>query len=142
MSYPHIPNIVKHCCVAIFRKGEISAKSEKDRFLQCLKIAKSRLQQYGFVVSMGEEPEAAIGLTPKGRAAEMKHKREGRSKSLFFDTLFVKHDVDGARERATYKQLERSTEAILDKKDALHNAAVDAAEKKAAQTAPAKKKKT
>lgn len=107
-----IPNIVKHCCVAIYREGNISAKSDKDRFQQCLKIAKSRLAEYGYIVLAGERLTDDIGLTPKGRAAELRHKREGRAKSGLFDALYEKHDIDGSR-AAQAKKLQEETAARI-----------------------------
>lgn len=92
-----IPTLVKHMTVAIYREGKISAKTKKDRFKQCLQIAKSRCAQYGFVVFAGASLTEAIALTPKGRAAEQRHKAEGRAKTVLFDTLYSEFDLDGTR---------------------------------------------
>jgi hypothetical protein len=92
-----IPTLVKHMTVAIYREGKITAKTKKDRFKQCLQIAKSRCSQYGFVAFAGNSLTEAIALTPKGRAAELRHKAEGRAKTVFFDTLYDEFDLDGKR---------------------------------------------
>lgn len=92
-----IPTLVKHMTVAIYREGKITAKTKKDRFKQCLQIAKSRCAQYGFVVFSGASLTEAIALTPKGRTAEMRHKAEGRAKTVLFDTLYEEFDLDGSR---------------------------------------------
>ncbi len=94
-SHYRIPDILKHCCIAIYREGGVASRSQKDRFKQSLTIARSRLAQYGFIVLAGESIDAPVGLTPKGRSAEQRHKREGRSKSVLFDTLYDKFDIDG-----------------------------------------------
>lgn len=115
MANFRIPNIVKHCCVAIYREGKISAKTKKDLFLQCFKIAKARLTQYGFIVVTGDSPTASIGLTPKGRAAELRHKREGRAKTLLFDTLYDGFDLDGTKAAEAKKQQEAAAAVLASK---------------------------
>lgn len=122
-----IPDIVKHCTIAIYREGGVTARNAKDRFIQAFKIAKARLAQYGFVQPTGESLSAPIGLTPKGRAREAKHNREGRAKTVLFDTLYDKFDVDGSRAKAQQKLKEKAAEAIAAQEDA---------------PSPAKKKKT
>lgn len=95
-----IPVIVKHCTIAIYRTGKIQATSRKDRFTQCLKIARSRLAQYGFVILNGDNVTDAIGLTGKGRRGEAKHQSEGRSKTVLFDTLYDLFDLEGTKAKA------------------------------------------
>lgn len=112
-----IPNIVKHCCIAIYRDGGVSGRSPKDKFIQCFKIARSRLQQYGFIVASGEDLAAPIGLTPKGRTAEMKHKREGRAKTVLFDTLYDKFDIDGKKAAQEKKLREAAAAEIAAKQE-------------------------
>lgn len=108
-SILRIPNIVKHTAIAIYREGKVSSRSRKDKFIQALKIAKARLAQYGFIVLSGDKPDDPIALTAKGRVREMHHKTEGRSKSVLFDTLFEKFDLDGSR-AAAEKALEEKAQ--------------------------------
>lgn len=112
-----IPNILKHCTVAVYRNGGYAARNEKERFERALKIAKSRLQEYGYLTLAGEDVDSPVTLTPKGRAREQKHRREGRAKSVLFDTLYAKFDIDGSRAAKEKKQLERATEELLAQKD-------------------------
>ncbi len=97
-----IPVIVKHCTVAIYRTAKLTASSKKDRFIQSFKIARSRLQEYGFVIIAGEDLTEAIGLTSKGRKGELRHQAEGRSKTVLFDTLYDLFDIDGKKEKAKW----------------------------------------
>jgi hypothetical protein len=117
MPNPAIPALVKHMTIAIYRKGKISAKNKKDRFEQCLKIAKSRCAQYGLTDSPGTSLSEAIGLTPAGRIAEMRHKTEGRQKTVLFDTLYDDFDIDGTKAAKEKTFRERLTEIILGKRD-------------------------
>jgi hypothetical protein len=114
---PRIPALVKHMTIAIYRDGKISGKSRKDRFEQCLQIAKSRCQQYGFVVFGGQSLSEAIGLTSKGRAAESKHLSEGRAKTVLFDTLYDNFDLDGLKALAVRKAQEKEAETIAARKE-------------------------
>lgn len=118
MPNPRIPALVKHMTIAIYRTGKIHARSRKDKFEQCLKIAKSRCQQYGFVVYEGASLSEAIGLTSKGRQREAKHLTEGRAKTVLFDTLYDNFDIDGskakAREEEEKKISERTAELQLE----------------------------
>ncbi len=109
---PRIPDVVKHMTIAIYRDGRIHAKSAKNKFEQCLQIAKSRCQQYGFVLFEGASLSEAVALTPKGRARDAKHAAEGRSKSVLFDTLYEKFDIDGARTAARKAAMEKEAEAV------------------------------
>jgi hypothetical protein len=115
--YAYIPTIVKHMTVAIYREGKIPARTRKERFMQCLQIAKSRCAQYGFVVMQGNGIADAIALTPKGRKAELKHKREGGSKTVLFNTLFGQFDLDGKKEAFAKKLAEEAAQNKLNKED-------------------------
>ena len=106
MPNPRIPALVKHMTIAIYREGKIHARTKKERFKQCLQIAKSRCAEYGMVVFGGEGLSEAISLTPKGRTAEMRHKSEGRSKTVLFDTLYEQFDIEGKKEAAAKKAQE------------------------------------
>jgi hypothetical protein len=131
MGNPAIPTIVKHMTVAIYREGKIPAKTRKDRFLQCFVIAKARCSQYGFIVVQGKD---TIALTGKGRAAELRHKSEGRSKTVLFDTLYDAFDMDGKKAAAAKKlQEETAAREAQAKQD-------NAIEKKATAPQPAAKK--
>ncbi len=118
-----IPNLVKHMTVAIYREGKISARSKKDKFLQCLAIAKSRCQQYGFVVLAGDKPDADIGLTAKGRARELKHRAEGRAKTVLFDTLYDLYDLDGAKAKARLAEKQLNAERTAAQQEEKRNSA-------------------
>ncbi len=118
MPNPQIPALVKHMTIAIYRDGKISARNRKDRFEQCLQIAKSRCQQYGFIIFGGQSLGEPIALTPKGRAREAKHLNEGRSKTVLFDTLFDDFDVDGTKAEAAKKAREKEAEQIAARKEA------------------------
>jgi len=108
-----LPNLIKHATVAIFREGGITAKTQKDKFRQALLIARSRMAQYGFVILGGEKVTDPLHLTPKGKKREQKHRREGRAKSVLFDTLYEKYDIDGSKARAK-KELEKAAERALE----------------------------
>lgn len=124
-----IPVLVKHMAIAIYREGKISAKSRKDKFQQCLEIAKSRCQQYGFTISSGPALSDPIGLTSKGRAREAKHLSEGRAKTVLFDTLYDNFDIDGSKakqreeeekkEKAEEKAVREENKAMFSKRDRL-----------------------
>jgi hypothetical protein len=94
MPNPRIPTLVKHMTIAIYREGKIRGKNQKDRFRQCFEIAKSRCVQYGFATVHGP---FTMGLTGKGRAAELRHKAEGRSKTVLFDTMYDQFDLEGKK---------------------------------------------
>jgi hypothetical protein len=83
--------------MAIMKDRKVSGKNKKDRFLQCLTIAKAQLSKYGYVVPTGDEPSSPIGLTAKGRVREAKHQSEGRAKTVLFDTLYDQFDLDGTK---------------------------------------------
>lgn len=99
MAVQDLPDILKHNTIAIYRKPDIAATSLKDKFQQCLAIARARLAEYGFLVPLGEEIYDPVALTQKGIIAEMRHNREGREKTVLFDTLFRQYDIDGSRKR-------------------------------------------
>lgn len=99
MRPKHIPNIVKHCALEIFHTGRISYSSRKDKFIQSLTIARSRLQEYGFILVSDGDLAGEISLTPKGRVGEMKHSMEGVAKSVMFDRLYRQFDIDGSDAR-------------------------------------------
>lgn len=132
-----IPVLVKHCCIAIYREGKITARSQKDKFQQALKIAKAQMAKYGYIVLSGDKPSDPIGLTPKGRSAELRHKQEGRSKTVLFDTLYDKFDLEGLKEKAAKKTQEaaasqkvtaeetKKKQKQVDKSKAKEEAAVD-----------------
>lgn len=134
MANIRIPNIVKHACIAIYREGGISARSPKDRFVQSFKIARSRLQEYGFVIVGGQDLLAPIALTTKGRSAEMRHKREGRAKSVLFDTLFDKFDIEGKKAAEEKRLREEAAAKLAAKQEAVE------ADRKAAKKAPPSKR--
>lgn len=139
-----IPHLVKHCTIAIYRESAgIESKTKKDRFIQCLKIARSRLAAYGFIVLSGESVTDPIGLTPKGRAREMKHRTEGRAKSLLFDTLYDGFDLDGLKaqfDKVLQEKAARAVEKTLNEKDERDNAKAAAAAAKGQVTAPKPKR--
>lgn len=97
MPNVRIPDLVKHCAIAIMRDRNVRGKNKKDRFLQALAIAKSQLTKYGYITTTGDSPSSAIGLTSKGRVREAKHNREGIAKTVLFDTLYDQFDLDGSR---------------------------------------------
>ncbi len=83
-----IPNIVKHCAVAIFQDPNIRGE-ELDRFATAVKYAVSRLSEYGYLTSSSKEvPAANVVLTTKGSQRERHHTSEGRQKSALFDKLY------------------------------------------------------
>lgn len=84
-QFAEIPNLVKHCTVAIFRSGDIKG-STLEKFRSCYSIAKARLTQYGFLSSGAGDPPL---LTRKGFVRERQHSREGGHKSAFFDKLYA-----------------------------------------------------
>ena len=111
-----IPVVVKHMTIAIYREGHITAKTPADRFKQCFMIAKARCAQYGLVSFSGASLTEAIALTPKGRSAELRHKSEGRSKTVLFDTLYDRFDLEGVRAaRAAKEQAGRDKAAAAKK---------------------------
>lgn len=130
-----IPNIVKHCTIAIYRKGKVVGANKRDTFIQCFKIARHSLQQQGFI-ELGSESDltAAIGLTPKGRGREAYHKREGRSKTLLFDILYDQADLDGSRARKERKAQEAAAAAKAAEQDAAAKAKKKAPAKKPVNT--------
>jgi hypothetical protein len=112
-----IPALVKHMTIAIYREGKIHARSRKDRFKQCLEIAKSRCQQYGFVTYEGASLSEAVGLTPKGRAREAKHLSEGRAKTVLFDTLYDDFDIDGTKAAAEKAAREKEAAEVAERQE-------------------------
>ena len=114
MAQPNftIPALVKHMTIAIYRKGKITAKSRADLFKQCLMIAKTQCQRYGFVVFAGNGLDEPIGLTPKGRKREMHHQTHGRATIGLFDTLYDQFDIDGSKAAAAQKAQEQAATGV------------------------------
>jgi hypothetical protein len=107
MPNPRIPVLVKHMAVAIYRHGKIHGRDRKDKFKQSLQIAKSRCQEYGLVVCPMQSLAEDVALTMRGRSFEMKHKQEGRSKTVLFDTLYDEFDIDGKKEKEEKEMREK-----------------------------------
>ena len=86
-----IPIIVKHCALAIFKKGGIDGGTTKEKFQSAWNIARARLTEYGYLGSGSEKGSVDnIRLTGKGRARETFHLREagGNVKNMQFDKLY------------------------------------------------------
>ena len=87
-----VPILVKHTTVAIFKDGKgLRGSTKSERFLSALKIARFRLEEYGFLAKGSEKGDANdIVLTSKGRMSESLHRREpGRKKKeSLFDKMF------------------------------------------------------
>lgn len=86
-----VPNLVKHCTVALFKKDELDGGTVKEKFMSAWKVARARLTEYGFLAEGSEEgPASRIKLTAKGRQRETKHRREAGagSKNALFDKLY------------------------------------------------------
>ena len=86
-----VPNIVKHCTLAIYKKGGIEGGTNKERFRSAWNIARARLVQYGFLLHGSEKgPHGRIKLTGKGRKRNQEHKSETgvSAKSVLFDHMF------------------------------------------------------
>jgi hypothetical protein len=105
-----LPHIVKHCTKAIYDSGDIRGRSQKDKFLQCMLVATSRLQQYGFIIMGPDGVAGEVSLTSKGRLRELEHANEGRAKSVWFDSIYRRYDFDGARKRELEKAKARTEE--------------------------------
>ncbi len=118
MPNPRIPALVKHMTIAIYREGKISARGPKDRFKKSFEIAKSRCQQYGFVTFAGQSLSEAIGMTSKGRKADMRHRTEGRAKTVLFDLLYDQFDIDGVKAAAAKKEQEKEAARVAEAKEA------------------------
>lgn len=129
-----IPDIVKHCTVAIYRKGRVVGANKRDTFIQCFKIAREMLQKQGYVqLTSLANLASAIALTSMGRAREMKHKREGRAKSILFDTLYDQFDIDGTKAAKARKAQEAAAQLVANRQD-------QAKAEKTAAKKPAKRK--
>jgi hypothetical protein len=90
MAAKSVPNLVKHCTIAIWRDGGISG-GKQERFVSAWNIARSRLVEYGFLQKGSETgPAEKVKLTSKGSKRESFHSREpgGKTKSLLFDQMF------------------------------------------------------
>lgn len=86
-----IPNIVKHCTIAILKDRNIRG-SELERFATAMKYAVSRLSEYGYLTSSSKEAAAdKVQLTPQGSARDRYHSSEGKQKSALFDKLYEAH---------------------------------------------------
>lgn len=113
---PTIPNLVKHCVVAIVKGGTVQG-SLKDKFLGAWNIARSRLVEYGFLRSGSETgPASKIKLTAKGEKREREHTSEGRMKSRQFDQwwreLEIESETPGSEpDRETADKDERRAES-------------------------------
>lgn len=87
-----VPILVKHCTVAIFKEGTgVQGSTKQERFVSSLKIARKRLEEYGFLAKGSEKGDANdIELTGKGRMSESLHRREkdAKRKNALFDKLF------------------------------------------------------
>jgi hypothetical protein len=87
-----VPILVKHCTVAIFKEGKgVRGSTKQARFDSSLKIARARLEEYGFLAKGSEKGDANdIQLTSKGRKKEALHRRERdrKRKEALFDKLF------------------------------------------------------
>lgn len=88
-EFDQIPAIVKHMTLAIFRtKGG----SGERVFEESLKIAISRLRDYGYLSNASLRP-LNIKLSGKGLARNRVHLREGSRKTQLFNQLFAKFDI-------------------------------------------------
>lgn len=90
MATSDIPNLVKHCTIAIWRDGKISG-GKQERFISAWNIARARLVEYGFLTKGSENGTSEqIHLTSKGTKRESFHTREpgGKTKSMLFDQMF------------------------------------------------------
>jgi hypothetical protein len=86
-----VPNIVKHCTLAIYKKGGIDGGTAKERFRSAWNIARARLVEYGFLMKGSEDgPHGRIRLTGKGRKRNGEHKSEKgvAQKNMQFDKMF------------------------------------------------------
>ena len=101
MARNRVPNIVKHCAMAIYKKGGIEGSTAKGRFRSAWNIARARLVEYGFLIEGSQiGPAGRILLTSKGRQRNLEHRmeRDGRTKSAEFDkryAILLKDEQEG-----------------------------------------------
>lgn len=90
MASVYIPEILKHCTLAIFKDGGFGGATPA-RFEKAFTIARARLVEYGFLVAGSDTGNVEkIRLTSKGNKRESYHRREmgGGMKSREFDKFF------------------------------------------------------
>lgn len=91
MPKNRVPFIVKHCTVAIYKKGGIEGGTDKEKFVSAWNIARARLTEYGYLAGGSDKgPESNIKLTGKGLKRESEHRREkgGAAKNALFDSMY------------------------------------------------------
>ena len=88
-QFTHIPAIVKHTTLAIYKKkGSLGA----DAFEYALKTALSHLKYSGYLTAASLKP-LYVRLTGKGVSRNRTHLREGLRKGLQFDALFENYQL-------------------------------------------------
>ena len=103
----HIPAVVKHLTIQIYRKTGLRALT-KDKFRQAYQLAVSRCQQLGYITGGGVN----FQLTQLGQQHAIKHEHEGMRgfvKDREFDIMFAwiigQHEkVTDIRDQAKQKQ--------------------------------------
>jgi len=90
MAKADMPVLVKHCALAIYKSGYCSG-TKVEKVQQALRIAVSRLVEYGFLwKNAGKVAPEKIKLRAKGQKAESRHRREkgGKVKTAEWDALY------------------------------------------------------
>lgn len=125
MASAKVPNLVKHCTLAIWKSGDI-AGGKRERFVSAWNIARARLVQYGYLAKGSESGTAEdIKLTSKGVVREAEHTREagGTAKSMHFDQMFpwieLAANPDSTDQPATTSQKDRVTTTKVDRDTAV-----------------------
>jgi hypothetical protein len=84
-DYKRVPNILKHCTMAIFNKLK---GSKEQRFTNAFQIARAHLTKYEYLSAGSQDGDPnQIGITNKGAGKAIKHTIEGLAKSRSFDSM-------------------------------------------------------
>lgn len=127
MSLAAIPEILKHCVIAIYQDPKVGG-SGVTAFVRAMKIARSRLAEYGYLTEGSVDGDIEnIRLTPKGVKRDAYHKKEGRYKSKLFDMLYTKFQLSEEEKQPGYEALEEAKpdknqkKSTIDRQKAVNN---------------------
>ncbi len=86
-DYKSVPDLLKHCTVAVYKSGKVKGGSDAERWQGAWRIARAHLTKYGYLQPGSEEgPVTEIRFTHKGAGKTRPHTQEGAAKNKLFDS--------------------------------------------------------